>query len=75
MHAPIEVHWIGAIHVLSYVKGTPGNGLLYRKYGHLNVETSLILTMQEIKLIGNLFLITVPMLEGIWSLGIVRSKM
>ena len=34
MHESRKVHWIGAFCVLSYVKGIPGKGLVYRKNSH-----------------------------------------
>ena len=39
MHEPREIHWQGALHVLAYIKGTSGQGLVYEKQGHLDVET------------------------------------
>ncbi|XP_039138772.1 uncharacterized mitochondrial protein AtMg00810-like [Dioscorea cayenensis subsp. rotundata] len=39
MHEPREVHWQGALRVLTYVKGAPGKGLLYKNYGHLDIAT------------------------------------
>ena len=37
MHEPRVVHWQGAMRVLAYIKGAPGNGLLYKQHGHLDV--------------------------------------
>ena len=39
MHEPRKVHWTGVFHVLSYVKGVPGKGLVYRKNGHTRIMT------------------------------------
>ena len=38
MHEPNITNWKGAMRVLAYIKGTPGKCLLYKKYGHLEVE-------------------------------------
>ena len=32
------VHWKGTLHVLVYIKGTLGKGLIYQKHGHLKIE-------------------------------------
>ena len=38
IHKPREVHWQCALHVLAYIKNTPGRGLIYEKHSHLDVE-------------------------------------
>ncbi|KAG6397645.1 hypothetical protein SASPL_143815 [Salvia splendens] len=35
---PKQVHWDAAIRILQYVKKYPGNGLLFKKNGHLKIE-------------------------------------
>ena len=39
MQEPRIVHWLGVIRVLAYVKKAPGKGLMYKKNGHLLIET------------------------------------
>ena len=38
MHEPRRAHWLGALRVLSYVKGALGKGLVYRNHGHTRIE-------------------------------------
>lgn len=38
MHAPTQDHLEVAYKVLKYLKGCPGTGILYRKFGHTQVE-------------------------------------
>ena len=38
MHESREIHWQDALRVLAYIKDTPERGLVYEKYGHLDVE-------------------------------------
>ena len=33
-----EVHWKASLRILTYVKGSPGKGVLYKKHGHLQIE-------------------------------------
>ena len=37
MHEPRKVHWTGALRLLSYVKGAPGKGLVYKRNDHIKV--------------------------------------
>lgn len=37
MHEPSEDHMAAVKQTLSYLKGAPGNGLIYRKHGHMEV--------------------------------------
>ena len=37
MHEPRRIHWSGALRVLSYVKGAPGRGLVYRRNSHMKI--------------------------------------
>lgn len=39
MHELRKVHWSGALQVIVYVKRASGKGLVYRRSGHLRVET------------------------------------
>ncbi|CAL8175723.1 unnamed protein product [Prunus armeniaca] len=38
MHSPSEHHMDAVMHILRYLKVTPGNGLIFCKYGHTDVE-------------------------------------
>ncbi|CAL2278326.1 unnamed protein product [Prunus armeniaca] len=38
MHSPSEHHMDAVMHILRYLKVTPGNGLMFCKYGHTDVE-------------------------------------
>ncbi|KAB2625988.1 hypothetical protein D8674_017648 [Pyrus ussuriensis x Pyrus communis] len=38
MHAPSEDHMAAVMRILSYLKGAPGRGLIFRKHGHLEVK-------------------------------------
>ncbi|XP_068649012.1 secreted RxLR effector protein 161-like [Aristolochia californica] len=38
MHKPQVTHWQALERILRYLKGAPGRGLLYKKYGHFNIE-------------------------------------
>ena len=38
MHNPREVHWKTALRILTYIKGSPRKGLLYKKHRHLRIE-------------------------------------
>ncbi|CAL9019844.1 unnamed protein product, partial [Prunus brigantina] len=38
MHSPNEDHMGAVVCILRYLKVTPGNGLMFCKYGHTNVE-------------------------------------
>lgn len=38
MHAPTQDHLEAAYRVLKYLKGYPGKGILYRRYGHSRVK-------------------------------------
>ncbi|XP_020965080.1 uncharacterized protein LOC107610305 [Arachis ipaensis] len=38
MHSPGQEHMYDVFRILRYLKGSPGKGLLYKKYGHLQVE-------------------------------------
>lgn len=38
MHSPRKDHMAVVMHILSYLKGSPGRGLIFKKQGHLNVE-------------------------------------
>ncbi|XP_058111131.1 uncharacterized protein LOC131254143 [Magnolia sinica] len=37
MHSPRAAHFDAAYHVLRYLKGSPGKGLLYSRHGHLSI--------------------------------------
>jgi len=73
MHKPREIHWKAALRILTYIKRS-SKGLLYKTYGHLQVKIFHILIMQRIKDIESLPLATTLMLEEIWLLGGVRSR-
>ena len=34
LQSPGDSHWDAAIHILRYIKGTPGQGLLHEDKGH-----------------------------------------
>ena len=34
LQSPCDSHWDAAVHILRYVKGTPGPGVLYENRGH-----------------------------------------
>ncbi|CAN6566752.1 unnamed protein product [Malus baccata var. baccata] len=38
MHAPSEDHMAAVMRILSYLKGAPGRGLIFRKHGHMEVK-------------------------------------
>lgn len=38
MHSPGSQHFDAVYRILRYLKGTPGKGLIFKKYGHLQVE-------------------------------------
>jgi hypothetical protein len=38
MHDPRKGHMDAVYHILRYLKSTPGNGLIFRKNGHMNIE-------------------------------------
>ena len=38
MQEPRQVHWNEVMRVLSYIKGSPGKGLIYSRYGHLLIK-------------------------------------
>ncbi|XP_077228373.1 secreted RxLR effector protein 161-like [Tasmannia lanceolata] len=38
MSSPRTSHWAAVIHIIKYLKGTPGKRLCFRKYGHEKVE-------------------------------------
>ena len=38
MHNPSKDHMNVVIQILRYLKSSPGRGLMFRKYGHLNME-------------------------------------
>ncbi|XP_020412233.1 uncharacterized protein LOC109947142 [Prunus persica] len=38
MHSPSEDHMAAVMRILSYLKSTPGRGLLFKKNGHLDLE-------------------------------------
>ena len=38
MHEPKEADWSAALKILAYIKGCPGKGLVFRKYGHIHVS-------------------------------------
>lgn len=38
MHAPTQDHMKAVYRILKYLKGCPGMGLLYKRYGHHRVE-------------------------------------
>ncbi|XP_065861932.1 uncharacterized mitochondrial protein AtMg00810-like isoform X3 [Euphorbia lathyris] len=38
MSSPTVDHWTALVQILCYLKGTPGRGLLYKNYGHTQIE-------------------------------------
>ncbi|KAM2062109.1 hypothetical protein TB2_047101 [Malus domestica] len=38
MHAPSEDHMTAVMRILSYLKGAPGKGLMFKKHGHMEVK-------------------------------------
>ena len=38
MHEPRQIHWQGALRVLTYIKNSSGKDLIYSKHGHLQIE-------------------------------------
>ncbi|KAM2020888.1 hypothetical protein ACFX16_042974 [Malus domestica] len=38
MHSPSEDHMAAVMRILSYLKGAPGKGLIFRKHGHLEIK-------------------------------------
>ncbi|KAL5777605.1 hypothetical protein ACOSP7_010531 [Xanthoceras sorbifolium] len=38
MHSPGQEHFDAVYRILRYLKGSPGKGLIFKKYGHLQVE-------------------------------------
>jgi len=34
-----DIHCKTALRILAYIKGSPGKGLLYKKHGHLRIES------------------------------------
>ena len=38
MHSPRQEHFEAVYRILKYLKGSPGKGLLFKKYGHSLVE-------------------------------------
>ncbi|CAN6698718.1 unnamed protein product [Malus baccata var. baccata] len=38
MHAPSEDHMAAVMRILSYLKGAPSRGLIFRKHGHMEVK-------------------------------------
>ena len=38
MHDPRKDHMDAVYHILRYLKGAPGKGLIFRKHGHFNIE-------------------------------------
>jgi hypothetical protein len=38
MHNPGEQHMSAVMRILSYFKGNPGKGVLFRKNGHFKIE-------------------------------------
>lgn len=37
MHKPRWIHWKASLHILAYLKSTPGRGLIYKYHGHTKV--------------------------------------
>ena len=37
LQSPCDSHWDAAVHILRYVKGTPGQGVLYENKGHTQI--------------------------------------
>ena len=37
LQPPCDCHWDVAVHILRYVKGTPGQGVLYENKGHTQI--------------------------------------
>ncbi|XAR48372.1 Long-chain-fatty-acid--[acyl-carrier-protein] ligase [Bertholletia excelsa] len=38
LQSPRDSHWDAVVHILGYVKGTPGQGLLYKDNGHTQIN-------------------------------------
>ncbi|KAL0309234.1 UNVERIFIED_CONTAM: Retrovirus-related Pol polyprotein from transposon RE2 [Sesamum radiatum] len=39
MDKPRSVHWEAALRILKYIKTSPGKGLLFKRHGHVKIET------------------------------------
>ena len=37
LQSPCDSHWDAAVRILHYVKGTPGQGMLYENIGHSQI--------------------------------------
>ena len=38
MSSPRTSHWDDVSHILKYLKGAPGRGILYQNHGHHSIE-------------------------------------
>lgn len=75
MHSPRKEHFDVVYRILRYLKGTLGKGLLFENHGHLQVEAYTNVDWVGIKQIEDKILGIAPLLEVIWLLGRVRSRM
>ena len=74
MHEPIQVHQQGTLCKLTYIKSTPGKGLIYRKHGHLQIEVYSYSDYAGDRGTGNIYRVIIPMQVVTWSLGEARSR-
>ena len=49
MHKSIEIIGRPPLRILTYIKGSPDKGLLYKNHGHLRLKLFQTLIMHEIK--------------------------
>ena len=68
MHEPQMVHWRGALHlhVLAYIKGAPGKGLISKTWTQ---------AMQKTKETKNQLQAIIPMSRQIWLPREIKNKM
>ena len=71
MSSPTVDNWAAIEHILCYLKGAPGRGILYSNYGHNRVEC---FTNADLAGSKENRRSTSGLLVEIWSHGRVRSK-
>ena len=74
MSSPTIDNWAAVEHILFYLKGASGLGILYSNHGHNRVNASQMLIGKGQRKIGDPHLIIVFLLVEIYSHGRVRSK-
>ena len=74
MHKPRDIHWNATLRILTYLKGSLGKRLLYKNYEHLRIEDFSDPNYARDKDIESLFMVIALILEIIWLLRGVRSR-